>query len=106
MSADRIFPHAQDGKGGPQKMLYLGLYPLIRVYTQETMSFTKDAVLQGFSRKPIPTKFLPQEEQTLADARRATGYSNSELIRRAVRLVAKQNKEAQGFGFLVELTRA
>lgn len=57
----------------------------------------------GFS-KPVPTKFTPREESILEDAKKATGFSNSELIRRGVRLLGRRKKEVKSYGFLLELT--
>ncbi len=59
--------------------------------------------LPGFS-KPVPTKFREQEKLILSDARRATDFSNSELIRRAVRLMGRQHAAANRYDFLLELT--
>lgn len=58
----------------------------------------------GFSKNPIPTKFKPGDEAILEDARKATGFSTSELIRRAVRLLGRQKKEVKNYGFLLQLT--
>lgn len=59
---------------------------------------------QGFSKKPVPTKFRPDEEKILEDAHNATGYSNAELIRRAVRLMGRQKQTFSNYGFLLQLT--
>lgn len=58
---------------------------------------------EGFS-KPVPTKFKTREKTILDDARKATGFSNSELIRRAVRLMGRQRDVVKRFDFLLELT--
>jgi hypothetical protein len=60
---------------------------------------------EGFS-KPVPTKLRPSERETLRAAKKATGFSNSELIRRAVRLLERHRAAAKGYGFLLELTPA
>lgn len=53
--------------------------------------------------KPVPTKFRPDESTILADAKRATGLSRSELIRRSVRLMGRQQNEQKRYDFLLEL---
>lgn len=58
----------------------------------------------GFSKKPVPTKFKAREEAILNNAHRATGFSNSELIRRAVRLLGRHHDLAKRYDFLLELT--
>lgn len=58
---------------------------------------------EGFS-KPVPTKFLKQERTILSDAKKATGFSKSELIRRAVRLMGRQQAVVKRYDFLLELT--
>jgi hypothetical protein len=57
----------------------------------------------GFS-KPVPTKFKKNDENILEAARKATGFTNSELIRRAVRLLGRQHAIAKRYDFLLELT--
>lgn len=58
----------------------------------------------GFSKKPIPTKFKPTDERILEDARKSTGFTNAELIRRAVRLMGREKKAVSNYGFLLQLT--
>lgn len=58
----------------------------------------------GFSKKPVPTKFKPADEEILEAAHEATGFSHSELIRRAVRLMGRQKQAVRNYGFLLQLT--
>jgi hypothetical protein len=60
--------------------------------------------LAGEYSKPVPTKFLTRERAILSEAKRVTGYSNSELIRRAVRLLGRQREVVNDYGFLVSLS--
>lgn len=60
---------------------------------------TSASTPRGFSKKPVPTKFRPDE-----DAHAATGYSNAELIRRSVRLLRLQKQTFGNYGFLLQLT--
>lgn len=57
----------------------------------------------GLSKKPVPTKLTSKDEAVLTAARQATGFTNSELIRRAVRLVKRHKEEVGNYNFLVEL---
>lgn len=54
--------------------------------------------------KPVPTKFRMDEKEILSAAKRATGFSHSELIRRAVRLLGRQARLVQSHSFLLDLT--
>lgn len=65
---------------------------------------TSASTPRGFSKKPVPTKFRPDEERILEDAHAATGYSNAELIRRSVRLLRLQKQTFGNYGFLLQLT--
>jgi hypothetical protein len=65
---------------------------------------TSTCTPRGFSKKPVPTKFRPDEERILEDARTATGYSQAELIRRSVRLMGRQKETFSNYGFLLQLT--
>ncbi len=57
----------------------------------------------GLSKKPIPTKLTTKDENVLNAAREATGFSNSELIRRAVRLLGRQKNSVGSYNFLLDL---
>jgi hypothetical protein len=57
----------------------------------------------SLSKKPVPTKLTAKDEAVLSAARQATGFTNSELIRRAVRLVRRQKEAVGNYNFLVEL---
>jgi hypothetical protein len=56
---------------------------------------------------PIPTKFLLSDEfAVLNEATRDTGFSRSEIIRRAVRLLKRQKAALGNYRFVVDLTPA
>ena len=52
--------------------------------------------------KPIPTKFEPAEEAILLELKARTGYSKSEIIRRAVRLLRLEAVKRGSITFLME----
>lgn len=53
--------------------------------------------------KPVPTKFKPEDQQILASAAKATGLTNADLIRRAVRLLGRQHAVTRRYDFLLDL---
>ncbi|MHA3773634.1 hypothetical protein ACXR0O_19030 [Verrucomicrobiota bacterium sgz303538] len=53
--------------------------------------------------KPVPVRFKEDEQEFLVAAAQATGMPAAELIRRAVRLVRREQQAARSFGFLVDL---
>jgi hypothetical protein len=56
---------------------------------------------------PIPAKFDPPEESLILDLARDTGLSQSEIIRRAVRLLGREiiNQRGKWLTFLMSLRR-
>lgn len=53
--------------------------------------------------KPVPVRFGENENKFLAIARKQTGLPSSELVRRAVRLMRRQQELVRGFSFVVDL---
>ena len=51
---------------------------------------------------PIPTRFDPPEDEAIEQLRDQTGLSGSEIVRRAVRLLALEVKSRKGVGFILE----
>lgn len=72
-------------------------------YDVATMPDNNHEERGGLSKKPVPTKLTQKDEEVLNAARRATGFSNSELIRRAVRLLGRQQRIVGGYNFLLDL---
>lgn len=54
---------------------------------------------------PKPVRFGVEEEAFLNAAANATGMSVSELVRRSVRLMRRQQEVFNGYGFILELSR-
>lgn len=54
--------------------------------------------------KPRPVRFELEEKIFLDEAARETGMPVSEIIRRSVRLMKRQKKLVNGFGFIVDLS--
>ncbi len=52
--------------------------------------------------KPVPVRFTETETDFLAVAARTTGLTHAELVRRAVRLMKRQ-QASSGYGFMLEL---
>ena len=52
---------------------------------------------------PIPVRFTETEESFLREAATQTGLPSSELIRRAIRLMKRQQELVRGFSFVLEL---
>ena len=53
--------------------------------------------------KPIPTRFEMAEGRFLSRAKKATGLSRSDLLRRAVMLMARQHRALRDFDFILKL---
>jgi len=53
---------------------------------------------------PVPTRFFEKEAAFLSRARQETGMPVSELIRRSVRLMQRQQEVQGTYGFVIELT--
>jgi PAS domain S-box-containing protein len=51
---------------------------------------------------PIPTRFDPEEDEALSVLQARTGLSKAEIVRRAVRLLAKRYRETGSASFIVE----
>lgn len=56
------------------------------------------------STDPVPTRFFENEAAFIAKAKRETGLPASEIIRRSVRLMARQHEVYRTFNFMIELT--
>ena len=52
---------------------------------------------------PVPVRFTETEETFLQAAGASTGLPTSELIRRAVRLMRRQQQMTSSYGFVVDL---
>lgn len=50
----------------------------------------------------IPTRFDPAEENAITALKAQSGLSKSEIIRRAVRLLAKRYQEVGSVGFILD----
>lgn len=68
------------------------------------MNSATTASTVGTFSKAVPTKFLQPETDILTEAKKATGFSKSELIRRAVRLLGRHKAVEQRYDFLLQLT--
>lgn len=66
-------------------------------------SHTPEARAAPLPNRPVPTKFKPEDKEILVSAQRATGLSNADLIRRAVRLLGRQHKLTNRYDFLIDL---
>lgn len=53
---------------------------------------------------PIPTKFFASDTKIINAASQNTGLPNSEIIRRAVRLLGRQSEVVNGYEFILRLT--
>lgn len=53
--------------------------------------------------KPVPTKFLKEDEDFLNQAAHDTDMSRSKLVRLAVRLMRRQKETFRSYGFLLDL---
>jgi len=53
---------------------------------------------------PKPVRFEREEDAFLNAAANATGMSVSELIRRSVRLMHRQQQMFRGYGFILDLS--
>lgn len=52
---------------------------------------------------PVPVRFLKSEDKFLHEAAAATGMPVSEIIRRSVRLMHRQQQILHTYGFLIDL---
>ena len=51
---------------------------------------------------PIPTRFGPKEEEAIETLHGRTGLSRAEIVRRAMRLLARRYKQEGNAGFIIE----
>jgi hypothetical protein len=60
---------------------------------------------QTVGKCPLPVKFYGAEDDFLRSAHSATGVPMVELVRRGVRLMARQQHLFRSYGFILDLGR-